>query len=168
MNLVSRSEPGNEKTASSRRPTAKKGSYMKITNGKVIVLIGTIHTSLTPFVYLEQFNSFAHQFFFKINNGFMESSVDYKTFAAFWCLYFGLMLFPLGIFLDSIEKKNMRIPMPFILSYLVIILIGVYMIPLGGMTVFMLPHAIYMLIKNTKGSRMAATAMGTNGKEKNF
>jgi hypothetical protein len=138
---------------------------MKITNGKIIVLIGVIHTSLTPFVYLEQFKGFAHQFFFKINNGFMETSVDYETFAAFWCLYFGLILFPLGILLDSVEKKNMRIPMPFILSYLVIILIGVYMIPLGGMTVFMLPHVIYMLIKHTKGSKMAGIATGIQGKK---
>ena len=134
---------------------------MKITNGKIIVLIGAIHIFLTPFVYLEQFKSFAHQFFFKINNGFMESSVDYKTFAAFWCLYFGLILFPLGILLDSVEKKNMRIPMSFLLSYFAIILIGVYMIPFGGMTVFMLPHVIYMLIRHMKDSQMAGSATDT-------
>jgi hypothetical protein len=139
---------------------------MKITNGKIIVLIGIIHTSLTPFVYPEQFKKFAHQFFFKINNGFMESSVDYETFAAFWCLYFGLMLFPLGILLDSVEKKNMQIPMPFILTYFVIILIGIYMIPLGGMTVFMLPHVIYMLIKHVKDKQVAVMAVGIQGKEK--
>ena len=122
---------------------------MKITNGKIIIAIGAIHTSLTPFVYVDQFKNFAHQLFFKINDGFMASSVDHKTFAAFWCLYFGLILFPLGVLLDSVEKNNMRIPIPFILSYFAIILVGVYMIPLGGMTIFMLPHAICMLIRNT-------------------
>jgi hypothetical protein len=37
--------------------------------------------------------------------------------------------------------------MSFVVAYFVIILIGVYMIPWGGMTIFMLPHALYMLIK---------------------
>ncbi|MGD9161375.1 MAG: DUF6463 family protein [Desulfobacteraceae bacterium] len=134
---------------------------MKITNGKIIILIGVIHTTFTPFVYTEQFEKFTHQLFFKINNGFMDTSVDYKTFAAFWCLYFGLILFPLGILLDSVEKKNIPIPKPFILSYLVIILIGVYMVPFGGMTLFMLPHVICMLIRHTKTSQTASSKMDT-------
>jgi hypothetical protein len=123
---------------------------MKITNGKIIIAVGIIHTALTPLVYAEQFKSFANHLFFKINNGFMETQVNYETFAAFWCLYFGLTLFPLGVLLDSIEKKNVPIPMSFIVTYFVIILIGVYMIPWGGMTIFMLPHVLYMLIKRKK------------------
>ena len=124
---------------------------MKITNGKIIIAIGVIHTVLTPVYYWKQYKSFAQQFFFKINDGFMATSVDYETFAAFWCLYFGLLLFPLGILLDSVERIAVKIPTPFIISYLVIILIGVYMIPFGGMTVFMLPHVVFMLVKNTCG-----------------
>lgn len=141
---------------------------MKITNGKIIVLIGIIHTIFTPFVYAEQFKYFTHQLFFKINNGFMESSVDYKALAAFWCLYFGLILFPLGILLDSVEKKNMQVPVLFIFSYLIIILIGVYMIPLGGMTVFMLPHVICMLIRHTKKSPKINSAVDTGQGGKGF
>lgn len=122
----------------------------KITNGTIIIIIGIIHTILTPVAYAEQFKNFAHRFFFKINNGFLESTIDYHTFAAFWCLYFGFILFPLGILLNSIEKKNSQIPKPFLLSYLVVILLGVYMIPWGGMTIFMLPHVIYMFYTNRK------------------
>lgn len=112
--------------------------------------VGVIHTALTPVVYPEQFKSFAGKFFFMINGGFMETQVNYETFAAFWCLYFGILLFPLGALLDSIEKKSIAVPKPFIWTYLAVILIGVYMIPYGGMTIFMLPHAIYMLVKSGK------------------
>ena len=122
----------------------------KITNGKIIIIIGMIHTVLTPIAYLKQFENFTYHFFFKINDGFMESQMNYETFAAFWCLFFGLILFPLGILLNSIENKNLPIPKYFILSYLIVILLGVYMIPWGGMTIFMLPHVIYMLIKTRK------------------
>jgi hypothetical protein len=123
---------------------------MKITNGKVIILIGAIHTILTPVVYFDQFEIFARRFFFSINNGFMEASINYETFAAFWCLYFGLTLFPLGVLLDSVEKKKIPIPKSFIIVYSGLILIGVYMIPFGGMTVFMLPHAVYMIANNRR------------------
>jgi hypothetical protein len=122
----------------------------KITNGKTIIIIGVIHTVLTPIYYAKQFQNFTCQCFFKINNGFMETQMNYETFAAFWCLFFGLILFPLGILLNSIENRNLQIPGSFILSYLIVILLGSYMIPLGGMTIFMLPHVVYMLIKNRK------------------
>jgi hypothetical protein len=125
-------------------------SSNKITNGKIIITIGVIHTLLTPIAYAKQFENFTYQFFFKINNGFMESQMNYETFAAFWCLFFGLILFPLGVLLNSIENKKLPIPKSFILTYLIVILLGVYMIPWGGMTIFMLPHVIYMLIKTRK------------------
>lgn len=126
---------------------------MKITNGKIIIFIGAIHTLLTPLVYFDQFEIFARRFFFIINNGFMEDSINYQTFAAFWCLYFGLVLFPLGVLLDSIEKKKMPIPNSFVMVYFCVVLTGVYMIPLGGMTVFMLPHVIYMMIGKWREKR---------------
>ncbi len=124
---------------------------MKITNGRIIMSIGIIHTLLTvvPFAYGKQFMNFAHQYFFKINDGFLENGpMNYETFAAFWCFCFGIFLFPLGILLEYVEKNNLKIPRYFIWTYLAVILIGVYMIPFGGFTIFMLPHAIYMLIKS--------------------
>jgi hypothetical protein len=129
---------------------------VKITNGKIVIVIGIIHTflALMPFVYGKQFLNFSHQYFFKINEGFLAiGEMDYETFAAFWCLFFGILLFPLGILLEYVEKNNLIIPKQFIWSYLIVILIGVYMIPLGGFTIFMLPHAIYMLMGNRKDKR---------------
>ena len=121
---------------------------MKISNGKTIMCIATIHTILTvaPFAYGLQFAHFSKSAFFAINRGFFETGrMDYETFAAFWCFFFGVFLFPLGIIIDYLEKKNLDIPKKFIYSYLIAILIGAYMIPFGGFTVFMLPHAIYMM-----------------------
>lgn len=123
---------------------------MKITNGKIFLSIGAIHTLLTiaPFAYGTQFVHFANRAFFSINKGFLETGgMDYETFAAFWCFCFGIFLFPLGILVELVEKKGLKLPRPFLWSYLVAVLIGVYMIPWGGFTVFMLPHAIYMLVK---------------------
>lgn len=132
---------------------------MKITNGKIIILIGIIHTLLTLLSssFRKQFMNFADQYFFKINDGFLESGqMNYETFAAFWCFFFGILLFPLGVLLDYVEKNDLTISRQFVWSYLIIILIGVYMIPLGGFTIFMLPHAIYMLIK-TRRSQLILT-----------
>lgn len=123
---------------------------MKLTNGKVILLIATIHTILTPMVYQKQFREFMRHAFFKINNGFSETTLNYETFAAFWCLYFGLTLFPLGILLDANERASLPVTKPFLLAYLILVLIGTYMIPSSGITLLMLPHAISMLIVNRK------------------
>ncbi len=125
-------------------------NFKKLTNGTIIIIIGVLHSVLTPVFYAKQFQGFAEQFFFKVNNGFMESQVNYETFAAFWCLFFGLMLLPLGVLLHTVEKRISIVPMPFILTYLIVVLIGVYMIPLGGITFLMLPHVVYMLLKYRK------------------
>ncbi|WP_369887124.1 DUF6463 family protein [Aquimarina sp. AD10] len=64
------------------------------------------------------------------------------------------MLIPLGILVNYVEKIRGQLPEKFILTYLIIIVIGVYMIPVSGMTFLMLPHAIYMLFqKNQLKSR---------------
>jgi hypothetical protein len=130
---------------------------MKITNGKILIFFGIIHPLLgiSPFAFGKQFFNFANKFFFKISDGLMEfpllkGQMNYENFAAFWFFYFGLLLIPLGILLNYLEKENKSIPKEFIWSYLIIVLIGVYMIPFSGMTIFMLPHALYMLIKRNK------------------
>lgn len=127
---------------------------MKFTNGKIIISIGIIHTILcvAPFAYGKQFAVFANKWFFKISGGPLDSpallgSLYYENFAAFWCFYFGLFLFPLGILLDFIESRQIKIPAKFIWSYLIVTVIGCYMIPFSGMTIFFLPHAIYLLLK---------------------
>lgn len=125
----------------------------------ILVFFGIIHPLLgiSPFAFGKQFLGFAEKYFFKISEGLFEfpilnGQMNYENFAAFWFFYFGLLLIPIGILVNYVEKTNGQIPKNFILTYLSIVLIGVYMIPFSGMTIFMLPHAIYMLVKRNKQS----------------
>jgi len=125
---------------------------MKITNGKILIFFGVIHPLLgiSPFAFGKQFYDFASKYFFKISEGLLEfplfqGQMNYENFSAFWFFYFGLLLIPLGILLNFIESQTKSIPKQFVWSYLIIVLVGVYMIPFSGMTIFMLPHSLYML-----------------------
>ena len=60
-----------------------------------------------------------------------------------------------GIIVHSIEKNKGIIPYSFTISYLIVVMIGCYMVPNSGMTFFMLPHAIYMLVRNYLKARKA-------------
>ncbi|MGD1839758.1 MAG: DUF6463 family protein [Thermonemataceae bacterium] len=129
----------------------------QITNGKILIFFGIIHPLLgiSPFAFGKQFAGFADRFFFRISEGLFEfpllnGQMNYENFAAFWFFYFGLLLIPLGILVNYVEKINEKIPKNFIWAYLIVVLIGVFMIPFSGMTFLMLPHAIYMLVKNNK------------------
>ncbi len=135
---------------------------MKITNGKILIFFGIIHSLLgiSPFAFGKQFLGFANNFFFKISEGLLEfpllnGQMNYENFAAFWFFYFGLLLIPIGILVNYVEMGNKLIPKNFIWSYLIVALIGVHMIPFSGMTIFMLPHAIYMLIQRNKQTKYA-------------
>ena len=75
-------------------------------------------------------------------------NTNFESFAAFWFFYFGILLIPLGLLLHFVEKDKKILPLSFTISYLIVILIGCYMIPNSGMTVFMLPHALYLIIRN--------------------
>lgn len=128
---------------------------MKITNGKILIFFGTIHALLgiSPFAFGKQFAGFADKFFFQISEGLFEfpllnGQMNYENFAAFWFFYYGLLLIPLGMIVDHIEKTNGQIPKKFARTYLIVVLIGVFMIPFSGMTFLMLPHAIYIFIQS--------------------
>ena len=130
---------------------------MKITNGKVLIFFGIIHPLLgiSPFAFGKQFLAFSQTLFFKISDGLLEfpllnGQMNYENFAAFWFFYFGILLIPIGILVDFVETNHGFLPRNFILAYLLVVLIGVYMIPFSGMTIFMLPHAIYMLLQANK------------------
>ena len=130
---------------------------MKITNGKIIMAIGVIHTlyGISPFAFGKQIAGFAGRLFLRISGGAFESPLlggtpDFETFAAFWYFYFGLLLFPLGLLLDHVETGGGYVPKKFIMLYAAVVLVGVYMVPFSGMTIFMLPHVVYMLIKFRK------------------
>ena len=130
-------------------------------NGKILIFFGISHTILgiSPFAFGKQFKGFADKFFFKISEGLFEfpllnGQMDFENFSAFWFVYYGLLLIPLGILVNYIEKTNRQIPKDFIVVYLIIVLTGVFMIPFSGMTFLMLPHAIYMLFEKKLKSKI--------------
>lgn len=130
---------------------------MKLINGKIIIYTGIAHflLGISPFAFGKQFSGFGNKLFFKISEGLFEfpllnGQMNYANFAAFWFVYFGLLLIIVGFLVDFIEKTTKRVPNKFIWSYLTVISLGVYMIPFSGMTFLMLPHAVYMLIQKKK------------------
>ncbi|WP_298486740.1 DUF6463 family protein [uncultured Maribacter sp.] len=130
---------------------------MKINNGKILIFLGISHflLGISPLAFGKQFNVFYSKFFFRISEGLLEfpffnGQMNYEYFAAFWFVYFGLLLIPFGMAINHIEKTNNYIPRHLLYTYLFVVLIGVYMIPLSGMTFLMLPQAIYMLIRRNK------------------
>ncbi len=137
----------------------------RITNGILLVLIGLLHTNcaLSPGGFGLQFREFSKSWFFKISEGAAElpavtGKTDFETHAAFWFFYFGILIIPLGLLVHSIERDKKILPHSFTISYLIVVLVGCYMIPNSGMTFFMLPHAIYMLASNYIKSRKVLTA----------
>ncbi len=130
---------------------------MKTNNGKVLIFFGILHAlfALSPAAFGKSFLGFTKQLFFKISEGLWEfpllnGQMNHENFAAFWFFYFGLLLIPLGVLVHFIENLNQSIPKNFIQAYLLVVLVGVYMIPFSGMTFLMLPHAIYMLLQNKR------------------
>lgn len=128
--------------------------FKRITNGHILILIGILHThfAISADGFQIQFTEFAKVYFFNISSGLdqlpaMVGKTDFETFATFWFFYFGIIMFPLGFAINYIEKVNKHLPILFTISYLMLVLIGCYMVPNSGITIFMLPHALYMIIK---------------------
>jgi len=127
----------------------------KITNGILLIIIGLLHTQLvvSPGGGQKQFRDFSKSYFYKISSGLDElpaqaGRTNFESFAIFWFFYFGIMIIPLGLLVHSIERAGRILPHYFTITYLIVILIGSYMIPNSGMTFIMLPHAVYMLVSN--------------------
>jgi hypothetical protein len=134
----------------------------KITNGILLIIIGIVHTTcaITSVGFGRQFKEFSKSYFFKISPGADEfpavaGKTNFETLAAFWFFYFGVLIIPLGLLIHSIEKDGRIIPYSFTISYLIVVLIGCYMVPNSGMTFFALPQAIYMLVRNYLKARKA-------------
>lgn len=133
---------------------------MKITNGKILIFFGVVHPLLgiSPLAFGKQFIEFSETYFFKISEGLWEfpllnGKMNYENFAAFWFFYFGILLIPLGILVNYVEEQGKKIPISFMYSYIAVVVLGIYMIPFSGMTMFMLPHAIYMIVSRKKHVR---------------
>ena len=136
----------------------------KITNGMLLIIIGLLHTKLviSNDGCGKQFAQFAQSGYFKVSGGLNElpaavGKTNFETFATFWFFYFGILIFPIGILVHSIEKRHNVLPHSFTISYLIVVALGSYMVPASGMTYIMLPHAIYMLAINfCKSRKMSA------------
>jgi len=84
---------------------------MKLINGKILIYTGIAHFLLgvSPFAFGKQFLVFSKTLFFKISEGLFEfpllnGTMNYENFASFWFVYFGLLIIPIGILVDYIEK----------------------------------------------------------------
>ncbi len=127
----------------------------KITNGILIVIIGMMHTqfALSAEGFGKQFGEFSRSNFFNLFHDVEKIRATagrelFESFSAFWFFYFGILLIPLGLLIHSVERRYKILPHSFTISYLIFVMIGCYMMPESGMTYFMLPHAIYMLVSN--------------------
>ncbi len=125
----------------------------KITNGIVLILIGLLHTQAALTSFQTQFKGFSETAFFNVSKGLQElpaavGKTNFESFATFFFFYFGLLIITLGFLVHGIERKKGILPLGFTLSYLIVVLIGAYMVPNSGITVLMLPHALYMIISS--------------------
>lgn len=132
-----------------------------ITNGVLLIAIGLLHTqfALSYDGFGWQFKAFAEQHFFEISKGGAQlplsslSKQEMEAACAFWFFYFGILLIPMGLLVHAIEREARRLPVSFVATYMLVVLIGCYMMPNSGMTFIMLPHAIYMWFTNRKGDQ---------------
>ena len=135
--------------------------FKHITNGIILIIIGIMHTQfcLSADGYGNQFTNFSESNFYEISQGLedfpINANTDFESQAAFWFFYFGLLIFPLALLVHSIEKDKKRLPLSFTISYIIVVLVGCYMIPKSGMTFFMLPHAIFMFGQNIYKTKQA-------------
>ncbi|MEO0732723.1 MAG: DUF6463 family protein [Bacteroidota bacterium] len=120
-------------------------------NGTILMALGAAHTvvGVSPWAFGEQYLEFAGRWFFRVSEGVLEfplfnGTMRYANFAAFWFSYYGLLLLATGLLLREFEQAQGYAPKSFAWVYLGIVCLGVYMIPLSGMTFLMLPHAAYL------------------------
>lgn len=124
------------------------------------MLTGFLHVCLVilPGVYGEQFLQFSRHYFFNINNGLIDfpligGTLHHPEFAAFWFFYAGPLLFIYGQLLDSFEKHNGVIPKRISVGFIIVSLLGAYMIPLSGMTFLLIPQGVYMYVRSNRAEK---------------
>ena len=126
-------------------------------HGRLLIVTGIIHTlaALIPGIFGAQFLQFSKVYFFSISPGLAAfplfgGFINYETFAAFWFFYCGPLLILYGQVIDILEKFHVGINLNVSIPFLIVTLIGVYMIPFSGMTFLLLPQAFYMIYKSRK------------------
>ncbi len=120
-------------------------------HGKLLILTGVFHLIITslPGVFGKQLLEFSYKGFFNISEGiagfdFFGGTLNYENFAIFWFLYMGPLLFMYGHVIDTIERNGL-IPRQIAINFLIVSIIGAYMVPASGMTLLLIPQALFML-----------------------
>lgn len=131
-------------------------------HGKLLIITGVLHllVTLLPGVFGKQIMNFASQGFFNINKGLLGfpllgGIINYESFSAFWFFYMAPILFIVGHLIDNIERINGGVPRKIAYHFLILSLIGAYMVPISGMTFLLVPQAGYMLMKSPKNGKMS-------------
>ena len=126
-------------------------------HGKLLIITGILHlvVTLLPGIFGKQILYFASHGFFNINKGLLGfpllgGTLDYESFSAFWFFYMVPILIMFGHLIGNIEKNNGSVPRQIALHFLILSLIGAYMVPMSGMTFFLVPQALYMLVRSQK------------------
>jgi hypothetical protein len=132
---------------------------LKRIHGRLLMITGLIHAlfGVSSAAFGKQFLVFSKTFFFNINPGLsgfpiMGGTLDYEVISAFFFFYAGPIWIVYGHALDHMEKSAGVIPGAHALGFLIYTLIGVYMVPFSGMTLFLLPQALYMLYRSGKAT----------------
>lgn len=117
---------------------------MKYWIGKWIIAVSIIHTIFAFLVFLEVIS----QIF--LDGVFDSIGVDPLRGAVVWFLFFGFVLFALGLAINIIEEiSNGDIPVSIGFSLLFIVLLGVVLMPISGFWLA-LPPALVIIYKRYK------------------
>ncbi|MEW6664284.1 MAG: DUF6463 family protein [Thermodesulfobacteriota bacterium] len=131
-----------------------KNEYKRI-HGRLLLITGILHliVTLLPGIFGKQILDFASHGFFNINKGLLAfplfgGTLDNESFSAFWFFYMVPIMLMLGHLIDNLEQINGFVPRQTAIHFLIVSLIGAYMVPISGMTFFLVPQAVYMLVRS--------------------
>ncbi len=129
----------------------KNSKSAKGIHGLLLIITGIAHSlfAVLPAAFGKQFAVFSNTLFFNIDTGLMDFPLfggkqDFESLCAFFFFYAGPMYIVFGLAVYHLEKSVWEIPVSVSLGFLLYAVIGAYMVPLSGMTLFLLPQAVYM------------------------
>ena len=59
--------------------------------------------------------------------------------SAFWFLYTGVLLLLIGSFVDYLERLDLDIPLVFVITFTVLVFLGIIVIPVSGFWLLIAP-----------------------------
>ncbi len=134
---------------------------MKPQHGIILIITGMIHTFVGVTLFWEKWCEFPTKFFFniaphelKFDRPLIQNFLDLSAEATLWFFISGIVLMILGQIVHGIEVQTRRIPSYLGWELLAFGLVFSWMIPISGFSIFLVPQAIYMIIRQrTKGNQ---------------